>query len=274
VLRNRGDGLFETVLVIEEPEPTDVHTVLDVDGNGFEDVVISVYWSFFNYDWIGSNGSGFAGRGSFGSGDGLVLLADFDQDGDVEGITHFMAMDFLWSYTEGNGGLRENVRAKEQLEFSTCLIGATDVGDINRDGRLDFACSRGPIWFDGNLLDYSEQVAPTPSGDVNNDGMFDSSDLLAVLQAGKYEDGRNASFDEGDWNRDGQFDSADLVLAFADGHYESQTASVTQPTNVMDWLFSQDDVEKRRSVRPGAYSHLGQPHLIDVREAAIGRRQW
>jgi hypothetical protein len=58
-------------------------------------------------------------------------------------------------------------------------------------------------------------------GDVNGDDIFDSNDLLAVLQAGHYEDAQpgNATFDTGDWNGDGDFTTADLVLAFQQGHY-------------------------------------------------------
>jgi hypothetical protein len=63
-------------------------------------------------------------------------------------------------------------------------------------------------------------------GDVNHDNIFNSSDLLAALTAGKYEDliADNASFDEGDRNEDGDFDTGDLVLAFQLGHYEDDLA--------------------------------------------------
>ncbi len=65
-------------------------------------------------------------------------------------------------------------------------------------------------WYDNRLI-----------GDSNNDGVFDSSDLVQVFQVGKFEDGirDNATFDEGDWNLDGDFNSSDLVAAFQVGHY-------------------------------------------------------
>jgi hypothetical protein len=68
-------------------------------------------------------------------------------------------------------------------------------------------------------------IADLP-GDVNGDRAFDSSDLVTVFQAGKYEDGvaHNAVFAEGDFNGDGDFDSSDLVLAFQLGHYERERA--------------------------------------------------
>lgn len=69
-------------------------------------------------------------------------------------------------------------------------------------------------------------------GDANCDGYFNSSDLVTVFQAGKYENNRlaNAAFSEGDWNRDGYFNSSDLVLAFRVGRYE-QAAVSTRGSN-------------------------------------------
>jgi hypothetical protein len=58
-----------------------------------------------------------------------------------------------------------------------------------------------------------------PYGDANLDGRFDSSDLVAIFQAGEFEDGiaKNSSWNEGDWNADGDFTSADLIAAFVLG---------------------------------------------------------
>lgn len=58
-------------------------------------------------------------------------------------------------------------------------------------------------------------------GDANRDGVFDSSDLVAVFQIGEYDDGiaKNSTWGDGDWNGDGEFDSADLVVAFQSGQY-------------------------------------------------------
>ncbi len=52
-------------------------------------------------------------------------------------------------------------------------------------------------------------------GDVNGDGRFDSEDLIAVFQAGQYEDNLpdNSNWFTGDWNGDGDFDTLDLVFA-------------------------------------------------------------
>jgi hypothetical protein len=63
--------------------------------------------------------------------------------------------------------------------------------------------------------------APSLPGDANRDGVFDTSDLVFVLQRGQYEDDivGNSTWADGDWNGDGEFDSHDLVFAFAYGNY-------------------------------------------------------
>ncbi len=56
-----------------------------------------------------------------------------------------------------------------------------------------------------------------PLGDVNFDGRFDSSDLVAVFQRGKYkvsELTRDATWFDGDWDGDNDFDADDLIAAF------------------------------------------------------------
>jgi hypothetical protein len=68
-------------------------------------------------------------------------------------------------------------------------------------------------------------------GDSNDDGIFNSSDLIVVFQAGEYEDEipDNSTFNEGDWNGDGDFDSGDLVAAFQAGTYVSNAAKTESP---------------------------------------------
>ncbi|MCP4192266.1 MAG: hypothetical protein GY768_16770 [Planctomycetaceae bacterium] len=71
-------------------------------------------------------------------------------------------------------------------------------------------------------------------GDANLDGAFNSTDLVVVFRANKYESGEFASWAQGDWTGDGYFDSGDLVLAFVGGGYEigsrEATAIVPEPT--------------------------------------------
>jgi hypothetical protein len=71
---------------------------------------------------------------------------------------------------------------------------------------------------------------PTIAGDSNHDGIFNSSDIVAVFQAGEYEDliSGNSTFEEGDWNQDGDFTTSDLVFAFQRGSYEATVLRDTQ----------------------------------------------
>ena len=86
----------------------------------------------------------------------------------------------------------------------------------------------------------------TVPGDSNHDGIFDSSDLVLVFQAGLYETGDAASFEQGDWNDDRVFDSGDLVLAFQAGHYTQGAESLAaELTATVDWRFSDDDAGKK-----------------------------
>lgn len=66
---------------------------------------------------------------------------------------------------------------------------------------------------------YISTHTPLVPGDSNHDLQFDSRDLVAVFNAGKYDSEEFATFEEGDWNRDGFFNSADLVYAMQAGDY-------------------------------------------------------
>lgn len=81
------------------------------------------------------------------------------------------------------------------------------------DGRrflteLDRAALRDIGW---------EEAIP---GDANRDRAFDSSDLVSMFTAAKYETGLTAGWSDGDFNDDAVFDSGDLVVALQTGLYE------------------------------------------------------
>ena len=85
-------------------------------------------------------------------------------------------------------------------------------------------------------------ILHTGYGDANLDRLFDSEDLLTLLQAGEYEDGiaGNSTWAEGDWNGDGEADSNDIVLAFQTGLYEIDPQAIGNHTAAtVDWLFTQ-----------------------------------
>jgi hypothetical protein len=76
----------------------------------------------------------------------------------------------------------------------------------------------GPSLANGGTPGAVDALLP---GDSNHDGIFNSTDMVVVFQAGEYEDGiaDNSTFEEGDWNGDGDFNSEDMVYVFQLGHY-------------------------------------------------------
>jgi hypothetical protein len=84
--------------------------------------------------------------------------------------------------------------------------------DLNDDGLVDKEDHR--IWV--------KELKHTWYGDANLDLEFNSSDMVQVFAAGKYEKEENATWEEGDWDCSLQFDSSDMVTAFADGGYEKR----------------------------------------------------
>jgi hypothetical protein len=117
------------------------------------------------------------------------------------------------------GSASEDV-ASMSLGFSSLGVapGLSDDGNMASFATPDFMFSFAPE---------SPSTVPPIAGDANRDGLFDSSDLVLVFQAGKYETGESAIWEEGDWNGDLVFDSGDLVVAFQSGRYE-------QPAAVLD----------------------------------------
>jgi hypothetical protein len=58
------------------------------------------------------------------------------------------------------------------------------------------------------------------AGDSNRDGLFNQLDLVQVLQAGRYDTGQFATWQQGDWNGDGVFNNYDIVAALQAGTYD------------------------------------------------------
>ena len=128
----------------------------------------------------------------------LTLLGDFDKDG-LLGL-------------EDINRLLDHVRLGNNVsEF-----------DLDRDGivgRSDIV-----VWIEDLKWSYV--------GDANLDGEFNSSDLVAVFQAGEYDDDvvANSTWNTGDWTGDGEFDSSDFVAAFQRGYEQGRrTGAATVP---------------------------------------------
>ena len=69
-------------------------------------------------------------------------------------------------------------------------------------------------------------------GDVNLDGLFDTRDIVQVLQADKYLSGDTAAWADGDWNDDFRFDQADVVAALVAGLYLTGPYLATSPAGI------------------------------------------
>ena len=108
-----------------------------------------------------------------------------------------------------------------------------EVFDENGDGEVNYDDRK--IWVNDH--------ASTWIGDADLNGLFNSSDFVAVFTAGKYESGEMAGWAEGDWDGNMEFTSSDFVAAFGDGGYEqgpkpAAAAVVPEPSSILLLLSS------------------------------------
>jgi hypothetical protein len=144
-----------------------------------------------------------------------IFAVDLDRDRDVDVLLSSPG-DRTISWFEntdgrGNFGAEKRILEFEKFQFSWLSIFPSDLdGDGDQDVLFSSSSDTKIAWYENRLI-----------GDVNDDGVFNSRDLVQVFQHGKYDDGicGNATFDEVDWNGDGDFDSKDLITAFEAGHY-------------------------------------------------------
>jgi hypothetical protein len=168
-----------------------------------------------------------------------------------------------WSGRLSNGGetitLQVDGVVLQQFAYDDAWYPQTDGGGFSLE-IVDASApdlnrwSQRPSWRPsahmGGSPGMPSSLAAMP-GDVNGDGLFNSTDLVIVFQAGEYEDNieDNSTFAEGDWNSDGDFDSSDFVLAFQLGRYEqSAAASPSDLAAAVDRLFAQDQRVARQRI--------------------------
>lgn len=118
------------------------------------------------------------------------MPGDFDQNGQIDAVD----ADLLGAAERSGGPL--------------------DPFDLNADGKVDF--HDRVFWLHGLSL--------IPAGDADQNGRFDSGDLVKVFQSGEYADqiAMNSSWVTGDWNGDAEFDSGDLVFALGYACYQDR----------------------------------------------------
>ena len=168
-------------------------------------------------------------------GDTITLsgAASTDTDGAIA--------DYAWDL-DNDGQYDDATGATAQFQATTAGTFTIGLQVTDDDDATD---------TDTATIIVTELDVPKP-GDANRDGVFNSSDLIQVLQAGEYEDGvsNNSDWEEGDWNGDGDFTSFDLVIAFQTGLYEVQPSrNASEIAAAVDWLFAQD----MHASRPCAY---------------------
>ena len=190
----------------------------------------------------------------FTGGDFVDAAYDFGKDPDFSGIPHTAStatISWLASGLGYEGGDNESfaidnvrIRLGGTLSDTGCDLNDDAVCDAFDIDLLSLAVRDGSdvMLFDVNgdstvtVADHRylvHELMRTYLGDSNLDGEFNSSDMVDVFEAGKYETKEYAGWSRGDWNADLIFDSSDMVAAFIDGGYEkgpqSRAAAVPEP---------------------------------------------
>jgi hypothetical protein len=216
----------------------------DVDGDGDLDVLSAssiddkVAW-YENTD----------GKGRFGhqqvistgvDGAFSVATADVDGDSDLDVVSASYADDTVAWYenTDGKGKFGPQQFITIQADGANSVA----VTDVDGDGDQDVVSSS---YYDHRIAWYENLSPLRLVGDSNGDGVFNSSDLVVVFQAGEYEDdiAGNSTFEEGDWDGNGDFNSRDLVLAFQIGNYVSAAKFAAS----VDWLLAETNDKTSRA---------------------------
>lgn len=137
-----------------------------------------------------------------------LAIADLDDDGDNDLVVTSETDLIVYDNQDARGHFADG-RLLARSNAPSHLTAT----DLDADGDLDLLMVES-----GNIVVAYEQRL---LGDVNNDGRFDSSDLVAMFAAGEYEDElyRNSTFATGDLDGDGEFNTSDLVFAFQAGVY-------------------------------------------------------
>ena len=173
------------------------------EESGAHTCVITVEGSGFNYPYGSISDVTGTLTGTLAGGD--PINADFDiySNASIVLVPEPSTGDF-----DGDGFL--TVTDIDMLTTEVLTGDDTPRFDVDDDSLVNEQDHR--IWI--------KDLKYTWFGDADLNGEFNSSDMVQVFAAGKYETDQEAGWAEGDWNGNGIFDSSDMVAAFADGGYE------------------------------------------------------
>ena len=217
-----GSGDFQIHSFQDRPRYSNVATA-DIDGDGDLDVAGAsysddiVFWHE-NIDGQGQYSEQKIVDATF-ENPSFVALADLDLDGHVDLLmAEYRSLQLLWY--PGSGG---NFQSAIEIDDDFSINDMMKVEDLDHDGDLDIIAIVGDRRKNNSLVWYENQTIGPP-WDVNGDGIFDSSDLVVIFQAGEYEDeiAGNSTFEEGDFDGDGDFTTTDLVFAFTRGRFVAE----------------------------------------------------
>ncbi|HZW09792.1 MAG TPA: VCBS repeat-containing protein [Phycisphaerales bacterium] len=174
-------------------------TSADLDGDGDTDLAVATGDPSFAAVFINSNGlSGPFNYGSGGLGAGDIAAGDLDGDGDVDlAVIHEDSNDMGLLANQGNGAFGAPQMFALGANPSAIVIadlGATTASDIavaNRDSN--------------NTSVFINQAAGGCPADFNGDGVVDTRDVLAFLNAW------NANEPASDCNADAVIDTRDVL---------------------------------------------------------------
>ena len=152
---------------------------------------------------------------TYGNGEGQWVAGRMD---DIRVYDHVLSAEEVAQLLTPDAGVPGDCDGDGQLTaadidlLSAAAIAMTNdkAFDLNRDDIVDGK----------DRLVWVNDLRQTYFGDANLDGVFNTTDLIEVFQAGKFETGNSASWSEGDWSGDGLFGTSDLILAFQDGGFE------------------------------------------------------
>ena len=148
-------------------------------------------------------------------GSPAIDAGDPNGDPDADGTRADMGYLAVDQPTALRGDFNQDnqVNADDVDRLCTAIQGRSEDGqfDLNGDSTVD----------DQDMQHMIGDILGTSAGDANLDGVFDSADLVAIFQAGQYEDevDDNSGWAQGDWDCDGDFTTSDLLVAFQIGKY-------------------------------------------------------